>query len=53
MSKIVYVLTVIYFAYVMEKAEGERIAALIKQHLHIDVTQWRSFVDPVVETIMH
>jgi hypothetical protein len=39
MSEIIYVLTVIYFVYVIEEVEGDRIVAFIKDVLRVDLTQ--------------
>jgi hypothetical protein len=39
MSETIYVLTVIYFAYVIEETEGECIVAFIKDVLHVDLSK--------------
>ena len=39
MSETIYVLTVIYFAYAIEEAEGECIVAFIKDVLHVDLSK--------------
>jgi hypothetical protein len=39
MSETIYVLTVIYFAFVVEEAEGDSIVAFIKDVLHIDLSK--------------
>ncbi len=46
MSEIIYVLTVIYFAYVLEEVEGERIVAFFKDVLNLDLSAFHKvYVD--------
>ena len=42
MSELIYVLTVIYFVFVIESVEGDQIVAFMKRFLHIDLSQFRS-----------
>lgn len=39
MSEIIYILTVIYFAYVLEEVEGDRLVILIKRVFHLDLSE--------------
>lgn len=41
MSEIIYVLTVIYFVYVIEEVEGDRIVACVNDVLNIDLSRVR------------
>ena len=40
MSKIIYILTVLFFAYVVDEVEGDRIVAFIKDVFKKDLSQW-------------
>ena len=43
MSEIIYVLTVVYFFYVVEEVEGDNIATFINNVFKIDISRMRSF----------
>ena len=42
MSEIIYILTVIYFGFVVNEVEGERIKAFIQDVLHVDLSRLHS-----------
>ena len=55
MSETIYVLTILYCAYVLDEVEGDRFVAFSKDVLHIDLSQvhktYRNLRDSLLNSI--